>query len=181
MTRARVEFVFGKLANIRLQSNLLGRIKTAQQSDPVLQEYKEKFIVGSTKDFSISSNGLLQYKDRVCVPADDNIKQEILDESHTMPYSLHPGTTKMYQDVKAAYWWPDFEGSWNKYLPLTEFSYNNNYQSTIGMAPYEMLYGRKCRSPIHWDEVSERRYLGPDAFQRTSETIEKIRARMLTS
>uniref|UniRef100_A0A803QBZ8 Integrase catalytic domain-containing protein n=1 Tax=Cannabis sativa TaxID=3483 RepID=A0A803QBZ8_CANSA len=38
----------------------------------------------------------------------------------------------------------DFEGSWNKYLPLIEFSYNNSYQSTIGMDPYEMLYGRKC-------------------------------------
>ena len=43
----------------------------------------------------------------------------------------------------------DFEGSWNKYLPLIEFSYNNSYQATIGVAPYEMLYGKKCRSPIH--------------------------------
>ena len=75
----------------------------------------------------------------------------------------------------------DFGGSWSKYLPLTEFSYNNSYQSTIGVAPYEMLYGRKCRSPIHWDETGERRYLGPEAVQRTSEAIEKIRARMLTS
>ncbi|XP_060961742.1 uncharacterized protein LOC133031959 [Cannabis sativa] len=54
----------------------------------------------------------------------------------------------------------NFTGSWSKYLPLMEFSYNNSYQATIGMAPYEMLYGRKCRSPLHWDEVGERRYLG---------------------
>ena len=45
----------------------------------------------------------------------------------------------------------DFGGSWSKYLPLMEFSYNS-YQSTIGVAPYEMLYGRKCRSPINWDQ-----------------------------
>ena len=45
----------------------------------------------------------------------------------------------------------DFQGSWNKYLPLVEFAYNNSYHSTIDMAPYEALYGRKCRSPIHWD------------------------------
>ena len=45
----------------------------------------------------------------------------------------------------------DFGGSWNKYLPLIEFSYNNSYQSTIGMAPYELLYGRRYRSPLHWD------------------------------
>ena len=64
---------------------------------------------------------------------------------------------------------------------MIEFSYNNSYQSTIGVAPYEMLYGRKCRSPIHWDETGERRYLGPEAVQRTSEAIDKIRARMLTS
>ena len=75
----------------------------------------------------------------------------------------------------------DFSGSWNKYLPLIEFSYNNSYQSTIGVAPYEMLYGRKCRSPIHWDGTRERRYLGLEAVQRTSEAIEKIRAQMLAS
>ena len=75
----------------------------------------------------------------------------------------------------------NFGGSWSKYLPLIEFSYNNSYQVTIGVAPYETLYGRKCRSPIHWDEMGERRYLGPEVVQRTNEAIEKIRARMLAS
>ena len=75
----------------------------------------------------------------------------------------------------------DFGGSWSKYLPLMEFAYNNSYQATIGIAPYEMLYGRKCRSPIHWDETGEHSYLGPELVQRTNETIQKIRARMLTS
>ena len=62
-----------------------------------------------------------------------------------------------------------------------EFSYNNSYQSTIGVAPYEMLYGRKCRSPIHWDEAGERSYLGPELVQETNEALEKIRARMLAT
>ncbi|XP_042424005.1 uncharacterized mitochondrial protein AtMg00860-like, partial [Zingiber officinale] len=44
----------------------------------------------------------------------------------------------------------DFKGSWCKYLSLAEFAYNNSYQTTIGMAPYEALYGRRCRSPICW-------------------------------
>ena len=43
----------------------------------------------------------------------------------------------------------DFQGSWSKYIPLVEFAYNNSYQATIGMALYEVLYGRKCKSPIH--------------------------------
>ena len=55
----------------------------------------------------------------------------------------------------------DFLESWSKYLPLIEFAYNNNFQVTIGVAMYEMLYGRKCRLPIHWDEMGERKYLGP--------------------
>ena len=66
----------------------------------------------------------------------------------------------------------DFSGSWSKYLPLIEFYYNNSYQATIGMAPYEMLYGRKCRSPLHWDEVGERRYLGPEAVRDVAEAVE---------
>ena len=49
----------------------------------------------------------------------------------------------------------DFQGTWEETLPLVEFSYNNSYQATICMAPFEALYGRKCRSPIHWDEVGE--------------------------
>ena len=67
----------------------------------------------------------------------------------------------------------DFQGSWSRYLPLIEFSYNNNYQSTIGVAPYEMLYGRKFRSPLHLDELGETKLLGPDAVKQTNEAIQK--------
>ena len=42
----------------------------------------------------------------------------------------------------------DFPGSWDRYIPLMEFAYNNSYQSGIGMAPYEALYGRRCRTPM---------------------------------
>ena len=75
----------------------------------------------------------------------------------------------------------DFQGSWSKYLPLIEFAYNNSYQATIGIAPYEMLYGRKCRSPIHWDEMGEKKYLGPELVKETTEAIEKIRKRVLAT
>ncbi|KAH9734522.1 Endonuclease [Citrus sinensis] len=71
----------------------------------------------------------------------------------------------------------NFQGSWSKYLPLAKFDYNNSYQATIGMTPYEALYGRKCRSPIHWDEMGERRHLGLDLITASSEAIEKIRQR----
>ena len=45
----------------------------------------------------------------------------------------------------------EFKGSWDNYLALIEFAYNNSYQTSIGMAPYEALYGRKCRTPVCWE------------------------------
>ena len=51
-------------------------------------------------------------------------------------------------------------GDWGRYLPLVEFAYNNNFHSSIGMAPYEALYGRKCRSPVCWFETGKSYYRG---------------------
>ena len=72
----------------------------------------------------------------------------------------------------------DFRGSWDKHLPLVEFAYNNSFQATIQMAPYEALYGRKCRSPLHWDEVGEQDILGPDLVQKAVDKIQVVRQRM---
>ncbi|KZV18741.1 Retrotransposon protein, Ty3-gypsy subclass [Dorcoceras hygrometricum] len=75
----------------------------------------------------------------------------------------------------------DFVDSWDFKLPLLEFTYNNSYQASIEMAPYEALYGRKCRSPIHWDDVGERTKIGPDIIEQTSEAIKRIRDQMKTA
>ena len=64
----------------------------------------------------------------------------------------------------------DFDGQWDLYLPLIEFAYNNSYHASIEMAPYEALYGRKCRSPLCW-EVGERQLTGPELVQITSEKV----------
>jgi hypothetical protein len=72
----------------------------------------------------------------------------------------------------------DFKGSWIHHLTLVEFAYNNSYQASIKMAPYEALYGRRCRSPICWDEVGERKILGPEIVLKTCEKIELIRERL---
>lgn len=53
----------------------------------------------------------------------------------------------------------EWRGNWDDYLPLMEFAYNNSYHSSLGVAPYEALYGRKCRSPLCWYEVGERQML----------------------
>ena len=72
----------------------------------------------------------------------------------------------------------DFKGSWNDYLTLVEFAYNNSYHSNIKMAPYEALYGRKYRSLVCWDEDGERRILDPEIVQRTNGKIDVIRERL---
>ncbi|KAL4388247.1 hypothetical protein GQ457_09G020500 [Hibiscus cannabinus] len=72
----------------------------------------------------------------------------------------------------------DFRGSWEDHLPLVEFAYNNSFQSSIQMAPYEALYGRRCRTPLGWMGLSERRVLGPEVVQQTEDTIGVIRDRL---
>ena len=72
----------------------------------------------------------------------------------------------------------DFKGSWIDHLTLVEFAYNNSYQASIGMAPYEALHRRRCRSPICWDKVGERKILGPEIVLKTCEKIELIRERL---
>ena len=65
----------------------------------------------------------------------------------------------------------EFKGSWDTYLALMEFAYNNGYQASIEMAPFEAQYGRKCRIPVCWDEVGERKIVGPELVQFTSEKV----------
>ena len=72
----------------------------------------------------------------------------------------------------------DHKGSWEEHFPLVEFAYNNSYQASIQMAPYEALYGRPCRSPICWTEVGEIFITGPDLIRDTSEKVSLIRQRL---
>ena len=72
----------------------------------------------------------------------------------------------------------DLKGSRASHLPLVEFAYNNSYHSSIKAAPYEALYGRKCRSPICWNEVGEQKILGPEIIQRTCEKVNIIHDRL---
>ena len=72
----------------------------------------------------------------------------------------------------------EFKGNWDNHLPLMEIAYNNSYQASIEMAPYEALYGRKCRTPICQDEVGERKLFGPELVQDTNEKIQLIQDRL---
>ncbi|GJV25179.1 putative reverse transcriptase domain-containing protein [Tanacetum coccineum] len=223
------------------------------------------------------ADGTLCLHGRSWLPCYGDLRSMIMHESHKSKYSIHPGSEKMYQDVKKLYWWPnmkadiatyvskcltcarvkaehqrpsgllvqpaipkwkwdnimmdfitklprssqgfdtiwkafgtdismstayhletdgqsertiqtledmlracviDFGKGWVKHLPLAEFSYNNSYHASIKAAPYEALYGQKCRSPVCWAEVREAQLTGPELIQETTEKIILIKQRM---
>jgi hypothetical protein len=68
-----------------------------------------------------------------------------------------------------------FYKSWDKCLSLAEFSYNNSYQASLKMAPFEALYGRRCRTPLNWSEAGEETLFGPDLVKDAEEKVEVIR------
>ncbi|KAI3762252.1 hypothetical protein L1987_52677 [Smallanthus sonchifolius] len=227
---------------------------------------------------------------RMWIPHMGEFRVKVLDGAHKSQYSIYPGTTKMYQDLRQDYWWPgmkfdimkyvakcltcsqvkaehqkpygrlqpldipewkwehitmdfitkqpktakgydtiwvivdrltksahflpiretyssestpyhpqtdgqsertiqtledmlraciiDFGGSWDSHLPLVEFSYNNNYHASIGMPPYEMLYGRRCRTPICWGEVGQKELGSKEIVQATGVKLDQIKARL---
>jgi hypothetical protein len=72
----------------------------------------------------------------------------------------------------------DNQTQWEKYLPLVEFAYNNNYHSSIGMPPYKALYGRPCRTPLSWDRLEDRVTVGLELIQEMEEQVIHIRQRL---
>jgi transposase InsO family protein len=69
----------------------------------------------------------------------------------------------------------EFPQKWDDFLPLAEFSYNNSYQESIKMAPFEALYERRCRTPLNWSEPGERWFFRPALVKETEEKVQRIR------
>ncbi|KAA0056178.1 DNA/RNA polymerases superfamily protein [Cucumis melo var. makuwa] len=276
----------------RLPKSALCGIRVA-----LLNELRGSKAVVPTEDsgsllaqFQVRSS-LVTETGRLCVPNISELKNAILEETHSSAYAMHPGSTKMYRTLKKTYWWPgmkqdiaeyvdrclicqqvkpvrqrpggfhnplpvlewklehitmnflfglprtssghdgiwvsdrdprftskfwpslqkamgtglkfstsfhpqtdgqsertiqtledmlracvlQLKGSWDTHLTLMEFAYNNNYQSSIGMAPYKALYGRPCRTPVCWNEVGEQKLVGPELVQITTNNIKLIR------
>ncbi|GKF12705.1 putative reverse transcriptase domain-containing protein, partial [Tanacetum coccineum] len=83
-------------------------------------------------------------------------------------------TIQTLEDMLRAYVM-DFGGCWDVHLPLAEFSYNNSYHSSIKCAPFEALYGRKCRSPVLWAEIGEGILIGPELVLETTDKVVLIK------
>ncbi|XP_073061747.1 uncharacterized protein [Primulina eburnea] len=86
-------------------------------------------------------------------------------------------TIQTLEDMLRAYVM-DFKSGWQSSIPLVEFAYNNSYQSSIQMAPFEALYGRRCRSPLYWDDVDRAAVTGPDMIHEMEQKVKLIQQRL---
>ncbi|XP_025661923.1 uncharacterized protein [Arachis hypogaea] len=130
-------------------------IQRAQRDEQKLQQLFQPVGDKWHEEFTKDDEGLWRYKARICIPDVGSLRQDLLSEAYNSGFSIHPGSTKMYYDLKKMFWWPgmkgdvattdgqsertiqmledllracvlDQPGSWDRYMPLVEFAYNNN-------------------------------------------------------
>ncbi|GJS62268.1 putative nucleotidyltransferase, ribonuclease H [Tanacetum coccineum] len=324
----------GFWASLRVEPNLISQIKTAQKDDGEIWAIIQN-IDQQTK-FRVDDDGILWQGTKLCVPEDPTLREALMTEAHSSPFSIHPGSTKMYHDLKQHFWWSgmkrdvatfvskcltcqqvkiehqrasgllqpleipvwkwdeismdfvtglprtqrkhdaiwvvvdrltksahflpirkdypvsklaemfqqeivrlhgtpsaivsdrdprftsrfwkglqkawgtrlkfstafhpetdgqsertiqtledmlrscalEWAGNWDDYICLVEFAYNNSWHASIKCAPFEMLYGRKCRAPICWDQVGERILEGPEMIEVTNEKVAVAREKL---
>ena len=93
------------VAELIARPNLLNRVLEAQKKDEKISAIMNQIGDGKETEFIVNENGVLYHKDRVCVPDDNDLRKSILEEEHSGSFAIHPGSTKMYQDLKMSFWW----------------------------------------------------------------------------
>ena len=93
------------VAELIARPNLLNRVLEAQKKDEKISAIRKQIGDGKETEFEVKEDRSLYYKDMVCVPNDCELKKVILDEAHSGSFTIHPGSTKMYQDLKMSFWW----------------------------------------------------------------------------
>ncbi|GJS34691.1 putative reverse transcriptase domain-containing protein [Tanacetum coccineum] len=261
--------------------NLPKQILSAQSEARKEENFINEDLHGMINKLEPRADGTLCLNNRSWIPCFGELRALIMHESHKSKYSIHPGSDKMYQDLKKLYWWPnmkaeiatyvskcltcakvkieyqkpsagqdtiwvivdrltksahflpmreddtlekltrqylkevvskhgvpvtayhletdvqskrtiqtledmlracvlDFRKGWDRHLPLVEFSYTSSYHTSIKAAPFEVLYGRKCRSPICWAKVGDSQLTGPEIIHETTEKIIQIKSQKLS-
>ncbi|XP_017632443.1 uncharacterized protein LOC108474921 [Gossypium arboreum] len=173
------------LAELQVRLTWIDQFKEKQLLDESLAFHFRQVENGETTDFGLNEKGVLCFRERVCILRGSDLRQSILQEAHSSPYAMHPGENRLYQDLRKLYWWPGLKrevskyvSSWEEYLLLAEFVYNNSYQSNIRMAPFQALYDRRCCTPTCWTELGDRRVLGPELIFDTEDKVKLIRDRL---
>lgn len=95
----------GLVAGMRVEHSLILRIKEAQKEDGELWTIAQNMDEGRQPEFRIDEQGVIWFGKRLCVPVDPMIREAVLTEAHSSPFSIHPGSTKMYKGLKENFWW----------------------------------------------------------------------------
>nr|GFA37676.1 retrotransposon protein, putative, Ty3-gypsy subclass [Tanacetum cinerariifolium] len=219
-------------ASLRVEPDLISRIKEAQKEDSEIWTIVEN--LDKQVEFRLDDDNVLWQGTRLVVPNDASLREALLTEAHSSPFSVHLGSTKLYHDLKQHFWWSGMKrdpldipvwkwdeismdfviglprtqrrhdaiwvvvdrltksahflpirkdysiskklgdpglSNWDDYICLVEFACNNSWHASIKCAPFEMLYGRKCRAPICWDQVGERVFEGPEMIEVTNKKV----------
>ena len=96
--------ITAEFMSLQIHSDIVDRIKAAQRTDPRLLRIREQVVSGLRDDLIIHEDGSLRFGSRICVP-EGAVRAELLAEAHSSPYSIHPGGTKMYKDLRLNFWW----------------------------------------------------------------------------
>jgi hypothetical protein len=109
LERAGVEMMVGEIqsyiSSLTLELTLMEEIRTAQLSNDEITKAMKKWKKGVQSDFHVAGDGIMKFRNRVCITNDMELKRVILSEAHQSLYTVHPGNTKMYQDLRKNYWW----------------------------------------------------------------------------
>jgi hypothetical protein len=108
----------GNLNAISVESNLYDRIVLAQLNDEGVQLIKQKLVEEDPKYscFHTDAKEVVWFEQRLVVPVDPELRKEIFDEAHLSKFSIHPGSTEMYQDLRKNFWWSNMKGDIAKYV-----------------------------------------------------------------
>jgi hypothetical protein len=108
----------GSLNHLSIKTTLWDNIVLAQQHNKGVRTIKQKLAQGEGKYkcFQVDSEGILWFNERIIVPKDHELRKQILDEAHLSKFSMHPGSTKMYQDLKQNFWWTRMKREIVKYV-----------------------------------------------------------------
>nr|GEV56689.1 putative reverse transcriptase domain-containing protein [Tanacetum cinerariifolium] len=147
---------------LTIHPKLPSQILKAQTEAIKEENIKAENLRGMDKTFKIRPDGTRCIKNRSWLPLFGNLRDLIMRESHKSKYFIHPGSEKMYQDLKKLYWWPNMKA----------------IIADIKAVPFEALYGRKCRSPVCWAEVGDVQLTGLEIIHETTEKILQIRQRL---
>ncbi|WVZ83534.1 hypothetical protein U9M48_030671, partial [Paspalum notatum var. saurae] len=106
----------GTIMNIQLETSIRDQIIQAQQSDKGIEHLKRRLSKGEKLPFEVDEAQVLWFKGRLVVPKDPELRKKILEEAHTSRYTIHPGSTKMYQDLKQRFWWTRMKREIGKFV-----------------------------------------------------------------